>query len=194
MLKLYKLHFRNLLSEVLEVLGPQENVLDCGSASGKFRSYFDTDEYLGIDIREFAPIPRVRYRPTDKFLTFDLTDKDFPSLGKFAMVVCTHTIENVSKARKLDALANMEKVMRDDSLLLIQLTYRDLAILEDYLNENFELVLVIKYRGFFSLLSLLKFLISRPIRVSPKQARKFKGGRLYYGQEFIFVARKSSKK
>jgi hypothetical protein len=190
MLKIYKRHFRVLLRGYMELLGPQESVLDCGSAHGKFRNYFNTKQYVGLDIQKFVPIPGVKYQLTDKFLELDLTSSDFPKLDTFSLVVCTHTIENLAANGKIKALRNMTSVMNKDSLLMIHLLQRDFRVLEDYLNADFELLSQVKYRGFLSIISFVMMLNLKSIGFSRPKGQIAKSGRFDFHQEYILVLRR----
>jgi len=174
----------------MELLGPQESVLDCGSAHGKFRNYFNTKQYVGLDIQKFVPIPGVKYQLTDKFLELDLTSSDFPKLDTFSLVVCTHTIENLAANGKIKALRNMTSVMNKDSLLMIHLLQRDFRVLEDYLNADFELLSQVKYRGFLSIISLMMMLKFKYTSFRREEGQVAKSSRFNLHQEYILVLRR----
>jgi hypothetical protein len=174
----------------MEQLGPQESVLDCGSAHGKFRNYFNTKQYVGLDIQKFVAIPGVKYQPTDKFLELDLTSSEFLELDTFSLVVCTHTMENLTESGKIKALKNIASVMNEDSLLMIHLLQRDFRVLEDCINADFELLSQVEYRGFLSIISLMMMLKFKSTSFRLGEGKVAKSSRSNLHQEYILVLRR----
>ena len=153
----YKYKFYRNFRNMINASRPFKNVLDVACADAKFRSYFGTTNYTGIDISrerlnsDKALINSRGFENTE-LLEGDLTNpKGLIVDSKFDLVVSTHTMKNISSsADKQIASKNLINSINDNGYLIIQLTDSCLKIVKPILDNNLKLQKHVSYKGAIS--------------------------------------------
>ncbi len=153
----YKYKFYRNFRNMINASRPFKNVLDVACADAKFRSYFGTTNYTGIDIsRERLnsdnALVNSRGFENTELLEGDLTNPNGLSVdNKFDLVVSTHTMKNISSITdKQLASKNLINSINDNGYLIIQLTDNCLKIVKPILDNNLKLQKHVSYKGAIS--------------------------------------------
>jgi 2-polyprenyl-3-methyl-5-hydroxy-6-metoxy-1,4-benzoquinol methylase len=136
---------------------PYKNVLDVACDDAKFRKYFATANYTGIDVSlksitsDRAILVMKKFQNT-KLLVGDLTNPNFIAInGKFDLVVCTHTMAHIKNTiNKEIAARNLINSINNNGSLIVQLTDNCLKMIKPILDDNLILKKHVRYRGLLS--------------------------------------------
>tara|TARA_Y100001958_G_C21037586_1_gene408353 strand:- start:194 stop:745 length:552 start_codon:yes stop_codon:yes gene_type:complete len=136
---------------------PFKNVLDAACADAKFRSYFGTSSYTGIDISRERLNSANALINSKGFANTELIEQDLTNpnglifTNKFDLVVSTHTMTNIiSIADKQIASKNLINSINDNGYLIIQLTDNCLKTVKPILDNNLKLKKHVSYKGAIS--------------------------------------------
>ena len=150
----YKYEFGRNFRSMINASRPFKNVLDIACADAKFRSYFGTTSYTGIDISREKLKSVKALNNSNSFRNTELLEGDLASPNglmvnnKFDLVVSTHTMKHIdSIADKQVASRNLINSINDNGYLIIQLTDNCLKIVKPILDNNLKLKKHVSYKG-----------------------------------------------
>jgi len=153
----YKHKFRRVFRRMIYSTQPYKSVLDVACDDAKFRKYFSTANYTGIDsssksISSDRAISTMKKFQNTKLLLGDLTDPNFTEInGKYDLVVCTHTMAHIkNSANKKIAARNLINSINNNGSLIVQLTNNCLKIIKPILDNELILKKHARYRGLLS--------------------------------------------
>jgi SAM-dependent methyltransferase len=147
----YKYAFRRYLGYLLDVAEDFESVLDFACERGKFRDYFGSIKYVGMDVDSLSiSIAQKRY-PKDSFMVADITKPCIDFAFRFDLVVSTHTLGGIPEESARIAVSNLiNATNRESGQLLIQCPRKLYKSIENVFHDEFVVVLQKSYRGIFS--------------------------------------------
>ncbi len=153
----YKYKFGRVFRSMISASKPFANVLDIACADAKFRSYFGTTSYTGVDISKEKLISLKALTNSKSFESTKLLEGDLANPNglivdhKFDLVVSTHTMKHIDGiSDKQVASRNLINSINDNGYLIIQLTNSCLKIVKPILDNSLKLEKHVSYKGAIS--------------------------------------------
>lgn len=150
----YKYKFGRIFRDMIDASRPFKNVLDVACADVKFRKFFGTTSYTGVDISrdrlssDKAISNSKIFKSTDLIVADLANPKGLLVNQKFDLVVSTHTIKHISNIEdKKIASKNLINLISDDGYLIVQLNNDCIKIVKPVLDNNLRLVRHVAYKG-----------------------------------------------
>lgn len=113
--------FLRVVRKELESISRNKKILDLGSGTGNFASFFASENYLGVEInRKYIQYAKTKY-PNHKFIQSDITQDTFPDI-KFDVLLMVNVLHHLSDSQ-------ISKLI---SLLKVRYPKKEIIIIESY--------------------------------------------------------------
>jgi len=152
----YKFKFRRILAKYISKVGQYESVIDIACADGKLRPFFEGKSYVGIDMSSEAIMEAKKKYPLDSFHLLRLPNSKIKNLGKFDLVVSTHTFAHFKEEEKEVSFRQFLSCSKRSSHIILQLSSSDWTKMRDTVLATCNVLACKKYRGLFSTILIIR--------------------------------------
>lgn len=147
--KFFYRELKNFLNNNLKEIG-----IDVACENFKNAKFFPVKKYIGVDIREQIIKKGLSQNKGHKYfgLKFDITKKNIIGENFADIVVCSHTIHQISNNKKKNVIDNLVSFVKNNGKILIQIKKNDPInfYIESVLKKNFNIIYKKNYDNFFS--------------------------------------------